>query len=25
LTENGVEEDIDIPITANFFWPDSGI
>jgi hypothetical protein len=23
--ENGVEEDIDIPITANFFWPDSGI
>lgn len=23
--ENGVEEDIVIPITANFFWPDSGI
>ena len=25
VNENGVEEDIDIPITANFFWPDSGI
>ena len=24
-SENGVEEDIVIPITANFFWPDSGI
>jgi hypothetical protein len=23
--ENDIEEDIDIPITANFFWPDSGI
>jgi len=25
INENGVEEDIDIPITANFFWPDAGI
>jgi hypothetical protein len=25
IDENGVEEDIEIPITANFFWPDSGI
>jgi hypothetical protein len=25
MNENGVEEDIDIPITANFFWPDAGI
>jgi len=23
INENGVEEDIDIPITANFFWPDA--
>lgn len=23
--ENGVEEDIDIPITVNFFWPDAGV
>jgi hypothetical protein len=25
VNENGVEEDIVIPITANFFWPDSGV
>jgi hypothetical protein len=25
MSENGVEEDIDIPITATFFWPDSGL
>jgi hypothetical protein len=25
MNENGVEEDIDIPITATFFWPDSGL
>jgi hypothetical protein len=25
VNENGVREDIDIPITANFFWPDAGI
>mgnify|MGYP003465897241 CR=1 FL=1 len=23
--KNGIEEDINIPITTNFFWPDSGI
>jgi hypothetical protein len=23
--ENGVEEDINIPITVNFFWPDTGL
>jgi hypothetical protein len=21
-TSNGIEEDVNIPVTANFFWPD---
>jgi hypothetical protein len=25
VNKEGVEEDINIPITANFFWPDAGI